>query len=286
MNAAMLFLRSVLSQSVLSAVIVLSLGLGGCSSFVASTTNGPVGVVSGDRSFAQVITDNGIVKTAEINLYKLDPRFNFSRVNVSSFHSVVLLTGQVPDEYLKTLAEQNVRSMTDVKAVHNYLTVGEKADYNTIVNDSVITANVRKNILLLKAIKDTRVKIVTEQGVVYVMGRLMADEAAAMMDVLQRTPNIVKIVSLIDNIGEAAPTLLPANTSTSTVGATQPSANMGMPSTTVAVTPLALEPRQTSEPLAEPALPANSATDNSNTDSSNTESNNQMTSASMSSGSI
>jgi osmotically-inducible protein OsmY len=257
MNAAMLFLRSVLSQSVLSAVIVLSLGLGGCSSFVASTTNGPVGVVSGDRSFAQVITDNGIVKTAEINLYKLDPRFNFSRVNVSSFHSVVLLTGQVPDEYLKILAEQNVRSMTDVKAVHNYLTVGEKADYNTIVNDSVITANVRKNILLLKAIKDTRVKIVTEQGVVYVMGRLMADEAAAMMDVLQRTPNIVKIVSLIDNIGEAAPTLLPANTSSSTTSATQPSANMGIPSSIVAVTPLALEPRQTSEPLAEAPEPAN-----------------------------
>lgn len=253
----MLFLRSVLSQSVLSAVIVLSLGLGGCSSFVASTTNGPVGVVSGDRSFAQVITDNGIVKTAEINLYKLDPRFNFSRVNVASFHSVVLLTGQVPDEYLKTLAEQNVRSMTDVKAVHNYLTVGEKADYNTIVNDSVITANVRKNILLLKAIKDTRVKIVTEQGVVYVMGRLMADEAAAMMDVLQRTPNIVKIVSLIDNIGEAAPTLLPANISSSTTSATQPSANMGIPSSIVAVTPLALEPRQTSEPLAEAPEPAN-----------------------------
>jgi hypothetical protein len=214
-----------------------------------------------------VITDNGIVKTAEINLYKLDPRFNFSRVNVASFHSVVLLTGQVPDAYLKTLAEQNVRAMTDVKAVHNYLTVGEKADYNTIVNDSVITTNVRKNILLLKAVKDTRVKIVTEQGVVYVMGRLGNAETVAVMDVLQRTPNIVKIVSLIDQVAEAAPTLLPANTTTSTVAAAQATASTGLPSTTVAVTPLALEPRQTSEPLAEapqPANPLNNGGSNSN----------------------
>jgi len=233
----MLFFRS---GRALSVAVLLSLSLAGCSSFVASTTGaGPVGVVSGDRSFAQIITDNGIVKTAEINLYKLDPRFNFSRVNISSFHSVVLLTGQVPDGYLKQLAEQNVRSMTDVKAVHNYITVGPKADYNAIVQDGMVTANIRRNILLLKTIKDTRVKVVTESGTVYVMGRLMPSESVAIMDVLQRTPNISKIVSLVDVLADAAPSLLPAGS----VAANHIDGTV-VAAPVVAVTPLALDPRE------------------------------------------
>ena len=113
----MLFFRS---GRALSVAVLLSLSLTGCSSFVASTTGaGPVGVVSGDRSFAQIITDNGIVKTAEINLYKLDPRFNFSRVNISSFHSVVLLTGQVPDGYLKQLAEHGLTAETVIDGLED-----------------------------------------------------------------------------------------------------------------------------------------------------------------------
>ncbi|MGP4883871.1 BON domain-containing protein, partial [Klebsiella pneumoniae] len=53
-----------------------------------------------------------------MNLYKLDQRFKQSRINIESFHSTVLLTGQVPDPYLKQLAEDNVKAMSDVKAVH------------------------------------------------------------------------------------------------------------------------------------------------------------------------
>ena len=69
----------------------------------------PVGVDSGERSLGQVFIDSSIERTANINLYKLDPRFKQSRVNIISFHSNVLLTGQVPDPYLKQLAEDNLR---------------------------------------------------------------------------------------------------------------------------------------------------------------------------------
>ena len=231
------------------AVLACALNVAGCASFMASTTGaGPVGVVSADRSLAQMLTDKSIVQTANINLYKLDARFNFSRVNVDSFHSVVLLTGQVPDAYLKQLAEQNVRAMSDVKAVHNYISVGPKAEYGTIVQDGIITTNVRRNILLLKAVKDTRVKVVTEQGVVYVMGRLTTQESTALMDVLQRTPNISKIVSLIDMVGDAAPTLLPATGASALVPAIneQP----------VVATPVALDPRERATELAVQPLPS------------------------------
>ena len=190
-------------MKLLSSVMLLSIvSLTGCASFIANNTApAPLGVPSSERSFAQVITDNGIARTAKINLYKLDDRFNRSRVNIDSFHSVVLLTGQVPDAHLKTLAEQNVKTMRDVQAVHNYITVGEQIGYNQIVQDGWITTTIRANILRSK-IRDTRVKINTEAGVVYVMGRLSGTEADEVLAMVQQVNGVQRIVSLVDSVAE------------------------------------------------------------------------------------
>ena len=107
--------------------------LSGCASFISSCTgSAPVGTESGARSLGQFFIDSSIERTAKINLYKLDSRFKQSRVNIESFHGNVLLTGQVPDAHLKQLAEDNLRAMTDVKTVHNYITVGNQIGYNSI----------------------------------------------------------------------------------------------------------------------------------------------------------
>ena len=94
--------------------------LSGCASFISGGTGtAAVGTESGARSLGQVFIDSSIERTAKINLYKLDSRFKQSRVNIESFHGNVLLTGQVPDQHLRQLAEDNVRAMSDVKTVHN-----------------------------------------------------------------------------------------------------------------------------------------------------------------------
>ena len=232
--------------SVLSATVLLS----GCSTFIAANSGtAPVGIESSDRSWGQAILDNSITRTASINLYKLDPRFKLSRVNITCFHGVVLLTGQVPDANLKRLAEDNVKSMDDVKAVQNYLTVGDEIGYAQIVQDGLTTANVRKNFMLLKGFKDSRVKIVTENNVVYLMGKLPKSDVDWLLDTLQRTPNVSKIVSLIDILAEVEPTILStpvenrpltSNKGTDTVSTTEP---------TAIVTPIAVDPMVTSQQL-------------------------------------
>ena len=181
----------------------ITLALSGCASFVAQTTGAaPLGTESGVRSFPQVLTDNSIESTAKVNMYKLDPRFKFARINVTSYHSVVLLTGQVPDEYLKQLAEDNLKAMSDVKAVHNYITVGDKIAYQTIMQDSLVTADIRRKLLSTAGIADNKVKVQTENGAVYVMGKLTPSETAVLYGILQNTPNIVKVVSLLDSLSE------------------------------------------------------------------------------------
>lgn len=189
-----------LLQGLVIGAMVLQVG---CASFIANNTTAPVGTDTGSRSLGQAVIDNAIERTAKINLYKLDPRFQQSRVSVDSFYSHVLLTGQVPDAALKQLAEENLAAMPDVKSVHNYLTVGPQISYSTIMQDLGATADARAKLMRAPVIRESRVKLHTENGVLYVMGRLNSAEIADLNDTLQRVINVVKIVSLIDNIDEA-----------------------------------------------------------------------------------
>ena len=178
--------------------------LSGCASFISSGTgSAPVGTESGARSLGQVFIDSSIERTAKINLYKLDSRFKQSRVNIESFHGNVLLTGQVPDAHLKQLAEDNVRAMTDVKTVHNYITVGNQIGYSSIMQDTTVTANTRGLIMKAVVVSDSKVRIHTEDGILYVMGRLNQAEINDLNQVLQQVGNVTKIVTLIDNVEQA-----------------------------------------------------------------------------------
>ena len=185
--------------------LVCVASLSGCASFISGGTgSAPVGTNSGERSLGQVFIDSSIKRTANINLYKLDHRFKQSRINIESFHSNVLLTGQVPDPYLKQLAEDNLRAMSDVKAVHNYITVGDKVNYNTIMQDSTVTANTRVLLMRAPVVSDSKVLVHTENGILYVMGRLNSAEITDLNQILQQVGNVTRIVTLIDNVEQSS----------------------------------------------------------------------------------
>jgi osmotically-inducible protein OsmY len=187
--------------------LICTMSLTGCASFVSSATGtAPVGTESGARSLGQVFIDSSIVRTAKINLYKLDHRFKQSRINIESFHGHVLLTGQVPDAHLKTLAEDNVRAMSDVKAVHNYITVGNQIGYNAIMHDTLATANTKGLIMKAEVISASKVLLHTEDDVLYIMGKLNSAEIEDLNHVLSTVGNVSKIVTLIDNVEHSVPT--------------------------------------------------------------------------------
>lgn len=232
----------------LTITLLCAASLSGCASFISGGTGtSPIGTESGERNLGQVFIDSSIKRTANVNLYKLDHRFKQSRINIESFHSNVLLTGQVPDPYLKQLAEDNLRAMSDVKAVHNYITVGEKVGYNTIMQDSTVTANTRGLLMRAPVVSDSKVLVHTENGILYIMGRLNTAELRDLDNILQKVGNVSKIVTLIDNIDQ------PSGTVASTTAATP---MLGTASTQPLVeTPVAIDPDQTEPATITPTKP-------------------------------
>ena len=240
--------------------LTVAMGLGsGCASFIASNTSDTVGTLSGERSIGQVVIDKSIERTAKINMYKLDPRFKQSRVNINSFHSSVLLTGQVPDAHLKQLAEDNLKAMSDVKTIHNFITVGDQASYSTIMQDLAVTANTKGLIVRAPVISDSKVLVHTEDAVLYVMGRLNQAESADLQQVLQNVGNVTKIVTLIDPLELTAnQQSLATSNNYGSIGTTSNSVQavgVGLGATTMPLnedpTPVAVDPNQ-AEPSPQP----------------------------------
>lgn len=240
--------------------LTVAMGLGsGCASFIASNTSDTVGTLSGERSIGQVVIDKSIERTAKINMFKLDPRFKQSRVNINSFHSSVLLTGQVPDAHLKQLAEDNLKAMSDVKTIHNFITVGDQASYSTIMQDLAVTANTKGLIVRAPVISDSKVLVHTEDAVLYVMGRLNQAESADLQQVLQNVGNVTKIVTLIDPLELTAnQQSLATSNNYGSIGTTSNSVqavSVGLGATTMPLnedpTPVAVDPNQ-AEPSTQP----------------------------------
>lgn len=127
-----------------------------------------------------------------------------SRISVTSFNRVVLLTGQVPDN--ATWAKvASVATLPDIqiRAVHNELVIGIPAAFSTQSNDTLITSNLKTLLLTGKGFNGAQVKVVTELGTVYLMGLLTEDEASRAAAIASTGQGVNKVIRLTETITPA-----------------------------------------------------------------------------------
>jgi osmotically-inducible protein OsmY len=123
-------------------------------------------------------------------------------VAVTSYNRRVLLTGQVPDEAEKAAAERAVREIRGVREVHNELETANRVSFSTTASDTTITTRVKAGFLEQKALNTNAVKVVTENGVVYLMGLVTEREGPAYATVASRVPGVRRVVTLYEYVSE------------------------------------------------------------------------------------
>ncbi|WP_227676471.1 BON domain-containing protein [Psychrobacter arenosus] len=164
------------------------------------------GVAVTERTISQRLLDRSIAHTASVNIKALDPALaNDSRISIDSFYSEVLLSGEVPTEALKTQIAAIVRSMPDVRQVYDEMTVGPNRGYSSTVQDGYITSKVMAKVLANKEVKTSQVKVVTNNGVVFIMGRMTPTQQSHVIDIANQTVGITELVlltTLVNDNGE------------------------------------------------------------------------------------
>lgn len=179
--------------------LILGLILSGCSSVLTATRDTPIENSQGTRTMGSKIDDPVIETKVAVNVAKAhtDLEHN-SRIVAVSYNGVILLTGQTPRAELKTLAGQAASKVQQVKKVHNELQIGNPIPVMTRSNDTWLTTKVKSKMVGTSDVPSTRIKVVTENGVVYLMGLVTRAEANNATKVVQSVAGVQKVVRLFE----------------------------------------------------------------------------------------
>ena len=119
-----------------------------------------------------------------------------ANINISSFNGDLLITGQVPRQELVDLATDQANKLRNVREVFNYLQVMGETSFLSKTNDLLITNRVKSKLQNLKFFKIDKIRIVTEHGMVYLIGTLNQEEVKTILEIIQGTKGVQKVISL------------------------------------------------------------------------------------------
>ncbi|MET3108071.1 osmotically-inducible protein OsmY [Oxalobacteraceae bacterium GrIS 2.11] len=189
----------------LARVVLVAGVLAGLSGCVAVLVGGAVGtaVSMSDRRTLGSQTEDTSIELKGANLIS-NVFGDAVHVNVDSYNRKVLLTGQVKDEATKAKVETQIKSVDNVISVVNEITVSLfQTTFSERSNDAYISTRVRSALIGTADIYSSSFKVVTENGVVYLMGRVSQREGTTGADAARGIPGVAKVVKVFEYIDES-----------------------------------------------------------------------------------
>lgn len=175
---------------------LLAPALQGCFPVVAGGVAGAA-VVAGDRrTSGAYVEDQGIEMKAGSRI--AETLSGKVHVNVTSYNRNVLLTGEAPTQELRDEVERIVRGVPNVRGITDEVAVAGTSTLSARSNDSYITSKVKARFIDAGKFQPIHVKVVTEAGVVYLMGLVTKQEAQDAVDITRGTAGVQKVVKLFE----------------------------------------------------------------------------------------
>ena len=185
-------MRAALGWAALAAAL-----LGGCAAVVVGAGGAAAYGALEDRRTAGSQLEDESNELRAVN--RIAERFGDSvHVNVTSYNRALLLTGEVPDARAREEIEKIAAALPNARSVANELEVAGAASLGARTNDSLITSKVKVRLLDAKRFNPLHVKVVTEAGVVYLMGIVTEQEANDAVEVARTTGGVRKVVKIFE----------------------------------------------------------------------------------------
>ncbi len=172
--------------------------LSGCGTVLATLKTDTIEDSVTQRTLGQMIEDDNIETKAVVNIHAANEAFHEAHVVVVSYNGYVLVAGQVNTEELKNSATDIIRKVRGVRRIYNELELAAPSSGITRTSDAWITTKVKSWLLGAKNIQGLRVKVVTENGVVYLMGLATGAEAERIAAKAASISGVQKVVRLFE----------------------------------------------------------------------------------------
>lgn len=172
------------TQKLLICILPLFLMLQGCASML-------------QRSGISTYYSDSNIKFAIVTRYKRVPGlYKYNHIVPTVYEGTVLLAGQVMQANQRIEAEKIIKGIPGIKRIYNELEVSGPTSTLTRSSDSWITSRVKADMVFTKGLESRNVKIVTENGVVYLMGTVTPKQSKLASTVARKVPGVQKVVTL------------------------------------------------------------------------------------------
>jgi osmotically-inducible protein OsmY len=184
-----------------TAILLACLGSSACAPLVVGGAAATTASVAHDRRTSGAVVEDKAIKARVI--YALDEDTELdknSHINVSVFNGWVLLSGETPTEAFRTRAGDIARKQEKVRRLYNELAIAAPSSMMTRSSDSWITTKVKSSLLGMdiKGFDPSRVKVVTENGTVYMLGLVYHAEADAAIAEARKVGGVQRVVKLFE----------------------------------------------------------------------------------------
>jgi len=194
MTNIMLKIKSLLLITATAAI------LQGCVTAAVIGIVGGASVANDNRSIGNQIDDSNIEFSAHSALNKIAGLSDNTSLQVVSVNAKVLIVGQAPNTHLRDLAIKTLNSVNGIEQVYDQIRIGNITAFTTTSNDVWLTSKVKTALFGSDELDATNIKVVTENGEVFLMGLVKATEAKAAVEVARNVSGVNRVFKLFEHI--------------------------------------------------------------------------------------
>lgn len=125
-----------------------------------------------------------------------------AHVDITTYDRRILLTGEVKDDQMKQLVEQELRQIPNVQGVMNELEVTFNSSISSRSNDLYITSKVSATFVGEKGLNANSIKVVTERGNVYLLGRVTQHEGEIAAQLVSGISGVNRVIKMFEYISD------------------------------------------------------------------------------------
>ncbi|MFT7413423.1 MAG: osmotically-inducible protein OsmY [Methylophagaceae bacterium] len=172
--------------------------LQGCAAAVVTGAATGVAVIHDRRSAGAVIDDQSIELKVTRALFNNKNIYDQSHINATSYNGIVLITGETPNEALKQQVAKEVKAIAKVRRIHNELLIAAPSSLPSRSSDAWITSKIKAKLTTDKHIDPFYIKVVTEHGIVYLMGLVSHAEADRAVGIITQSAGVQRVIKIFE----------------------------------------------------------------------------------------
>lgn len=186
----------------LAFALILVITVSGCESLLIAGAATGASASQDRRSVSTQFEDEKTELKTMMAIFDNDEVWKDTNVEIVSYNNVILIIGQAPTATLKEKATAEIKKIAKQKKVHNQIRIAAPISFFARRNDEYLTTKIKSSMLFTSEFPSSKVKVVTENSEVFLMGLMTQAEADKAVEITRNIDGVKRVIKVFEYIQE------------------------------------------------------------------------------------